>query len=1154
MAASIITALVSTALGYVAGKLLEQKNKDPLTDEKPTTLSSKGSFVPQLVGAGKVAPVVGWAANRTVMVPGNGNGGKGSAPDNNDTVYREYGWHFLGIGPCQRILQITKNGNPIPLPLSGDLLPGIGPTDSPNGQIIDLGEHGSLRFYWGTQDQEPNAVIGAATGAAIAGLGVLSSWPFMIQALWSPARLGGFPTWQSLEYELEIWPLRENMLTDTGNTAAALDPIGSLTGGYPARLVDSVPMYRGDTIGAGRTTLSVRNATPSILGGNPATIKVAGDHAAEFDPATSPGTVDLEGQFFGSANRRYVATAASYSAPESYIQGTFYTTISNFVVMPWDFQSSTWVKYDTTVNPEAGIPAPTGIAANTSNPYRLIKNLPGTIDPADPSQHSRVALRPTASHVHWHDEAGNALWGRQFTTYVHDPWDGRGTGKTEARVDLYFYTDSAADHYETTFTFPSNDQATITNKNGTIGVATQKGNGWWKLQIFMHVYDGFPQSLPSTQWTIGLRFGEPHPDSSLDAFLVVMTPARSEFASDSTASTINPGSVQSNVTTITLGEDVTDMFGHRGTAAGSTVGTGPWGFNAAHILYQLMFETVPHGAGRDVSRYDIPSLEAVGVKIGADGERLLSHALAVGGESYDKTIASIMLDLGILIPWDVTKGKYVFTLVREEDPSLVPAIPDDWVLPNLPEIDTHHRPNSPDRLQFGYSKRPKYRDEPISIDDDGKALLGIASSNVQTLPIYTATDPVTAAKIADRRAGEVLTLGSKYKVSLQKGARELKAGDLRTFGAATGIEETLRILTAKPSAGSSKVVIEATTDTYALSAEVPVIVPDPPGAAAIVASAEWGVLEVPAVISEGRVAVWAPLDYLSSSTTGGQLWLSQDDSEYVLSTARVTPAISGSFNDTLLAADAQSPAMFISRGTEVAALGDDAWRAGRLTLAIISPAGVEYCFFKQLDLDPDLPWLFRASSLIRGRLGTTPLDHPGDAIVWIFNYRNINLIADPLLRVDEVLYSKMAFRSLAGTVGIAGTEAKTLTPTGAAVWPGSPTGFAPQGRVLEWRLGAGVTFEWGAKHEAGWRKRTGAGYQTPGTLVTPLPGPEVQIRFLTIGLTQKRVITVSGDYDYHYSSGLIDADFGAGIPFIAEIKGTHPQSAPAVQIRLNYRA
>lgn len=203
---------LAVGLSILAAKLLAPKPDTPVIDDKPTTLTTRGSFITWLVGRRRVGPVVAYAASRYTTKE-KSDGGKGwFSPDAPKvTVYFESGWHQLAIGPCDVLHAIYQGGKIL---FQGP----ITRTSHPSGTVVNLGTEGSFYIYWGEVSQPLNTTLAGQTG-------ISSRWPHCCYVHWHSKRLGTTPIWQMMEYDLERF-VSNSVLSDSD---AYMDPDSTLS-------------------------------------------------------------------------------------------------------------------------------------------------------------------------------------------------------------------------------------------------------------------------------------------------------------------------------------------------------------------------------------------------------------------------------------------------------------------------------------------------------------------------------------------------------------------------------------------------------------------------------------------------------------------------------------------------------------------------------------------------------------------------------------------------------------------------------------------------------------------------------------------------------------------------------------------------------------
>ncbi len=186
-------ALLGVGLSLVAGMLLKPKPKSGLADKEPTTLTTRGSVLPRILGRRRTGPLFGWAGDRSSKSD-SGRGGKGlfGGATAKQKVFYEVGWHQLTVGPAYGIYQIWQDGKPIlPAPIFAG--------SNPSGTTVSCGDEGDFDIYWGEALQPVNTLL-----ADVSRVGVASRWPRVCYVVWNKKRLGPSPRWPVLEYDIEV--------------------------------------------------------------------------------------------------------------------------------------------------------------------------------------------------------------------------------------------------------------------------------------------------------------------------------------------------------------------------------------------------------------------------------------------------------------------------------------------------------------------------------------------------------------------------------------------------------------------------------------------------------------------------------------------------------------------------------------------------------------------------------------------------------------------------------------------------------------------------------------------------------------------------------------------------------------------------------------
>jgi hypothetical protein len=206
--------VLSVGLSILAGYLLKRNIKNPLQDERPTALATRGSYVAWFRGVRRLGYTMTWAGDRTTRKE-KVEGGKGdvfSGPK--QTVFVESAMHVVCVGPVKALLSIEQAGTVI---FTGP----ITNVSHPSGTLVDLGGEGSFRIFWGEDDQPINNYLGDSTRQ-----GVDSRWPNFCYIEWRGKRLGTQPMWPLMTYTM----LQEPSGDYLSDTDPWMDETQNLTG------------------------------------------------------------------------------------------------------------------------------------------------------------------------------------------------------------------------------------------------------------------------------------------------------------------------------------------------------------------------------------------------------------------------------------------------------------------------------------------------------------------------------------------------------------------------------------------------------------------------------------------------------------------------------------------------------------------------------------------------------------------------------------------------------------------------------------------------------------------------------------------------------------------------------------------------------------
>lgn len=959
----VISALAATALSFAAQNLLAKKAKTPITDEKPNSPSTRGSYVPLMVGRRRVGANVSWVGDRTVVTESAAGGKGGTGSGASQLVYYESASHIIAVGPATRLHRIWSNGKIVYEPAGG-----ITNLTHPSGTSISVPDLGTFKIYWGEADGPVDTFLGASTR-----IGVLSRWKFCARVVWIQARLGGFPTWPAIEYELEVRPYKAGYL------------VGVDYDSLPDRLTDSTG-WLDNEFGYTGTTFNILDGFDYLEVPPKGNMKVSGDQTANF-PAGA--LVRVVGQPFSEyASREFTIVSSSYSAGEIvYSAGTNIAGPSLGLM-----NTAAWQKVNCTIGGGPGGPNPGG--ANTES---IVRTTP--------------SLTTTAEWNGAHGSTGGVnLLGRyrtRLTLYVYRFGIG---GVDDITFGIRPFS-GATTHSHTGRLQWIGGQTVLTLSNNLRCDVVQFNADYKRLDIFF----------------IG-GHGNPASDNSYNLTLLV-------DITNCTASTVyiavgtndkNDGTAATGITTVRFEETIRSVNDHVGTLEASIAGYGPGGPNAAHLIDQLLFETYPHGAGLDRSLFDIDSLEEIGVLLEAEGLR--TNVIGQDGNEFEAVLGTILQDVGLMVGWDRVSGLFKFTLIR--DPAALPSIPnipEQLIAEPKPERFSQREQRPDDKALFGFSDAAlNYRDNVIVDTDDAIARIDQnQKGNVVQMP--TVIDEKTALVVAERRSAEVLVALAKSSVTVLRDAGDFYPGqacDIYDF------DSTQRVLEVKAQAKTRRTILEVATDSYAIVAGTEQLQAaySPPPRYEPVADVITAIVELPEQLrlaARRAIAILRIRGAVHIGAAAGHL--SGDDLTYTRVADNLKFVTGGSLFEEFAASgvDIATGPIFYGFGPDVASLSQtlttDDRDLGRQLL---------FCEDEIMFVQEIVPLgdnMYRIDGIQRGKYGTTAAAHAVDSMVYIVDPKRLDAIYDPLIEASVVVYAKTQPRTASSAISLAAVSSVNKT-------------------------------------------------------------------------------------------------------------------------------
>ena len=941
--------LLSVGLSMLAAYLLKPKAPKSPFDNKPTTLTTRGSYVPWLVGERRVAPVFGWAGSREIRKEKvkTAGGGKGFAGGSQEkvSIYFEAGWHQIAVGPVDELSGIFQGGKCI---WDG----AINSTSHPSGSLIELGgNEGSFYIFWGELDQPINTFLGDADR-----VGISSRWPGLCYVVWNKKRLGSSPAWPQLEYTVSRKVTTE-VLTESANwITPSRIPTGSIfnVSGFHNEPTEGTPADGFTKIFlAGGVSGSDLNGTITIHidAMTDAVISLVGNHDG----------VEGEGYFSIGPHPGYAPDGDWTSHLETPLGDSIYLNGNSMANGDYDVDSAEFVPED---------PGDEGESV-TYNATRLY--LEGGVSGADGFGY---IIEPYV----WYDDDG-------------DPHD------AQMEIPIKGYLDGA----EGVGYLSIGGNWAIDLSRGDIQVQGNGiGDGTYNLLTLEYV-------AHSEEWDEELRgYLEISGDFVwyFQKWKVIRLSGNGIADGDYL---VDYAEYVSGKTRVYLEENVKTADGS-GTVMQYNKKSDS-GVNPAHAIAEMLFAPWPFGLGLDSTKWDLTSLEEVGTHMSLV-ERLNTSWFAPDGLTVQELLGSGMQDLGLAIFFHTRTGLLTFKLVRDPDessPSEIISISADIILEPLPKIETDHDSRGVDRLVFSFPDRDfSYRNTTISIDDDGHSgRLEYANAREVSLPVINQFD--AAATVAERRSQEELSGAVAVALNLNRKGRELLPGDVLDVD---DFDELLRVTGVEFQGDSGTVKILTIVDVFGAPTSTYKVLPgrllpDPEPPAPDLA---FRILEIPEyLMPRGEQAIGVPRIRDNALVARAATHFSLDDSSYTFIDYDDNLHTGGTLIDAMAADDnfyQEEGPTFTILGPDIASATLDlsadetSWRKGRQVAVI----GDEILFVQKITAIDSTT--YRLDGVLRARYDTRRELHSVGDTVFIFSNTNLKALQDILLGVGITLYVK----------------------------------------------------------------------------------------------------------------------------------------------------
>ena len=552
------------------------------------------------------------------------------------------------------------------------------------------------------------------------------------------------------------------------------------------------------------------------------------------------------------------------------------------------------------------------------------------------------------------------------------------------------------------------------------------------------------------------------------------------------------------------------------------------GLNPAAILYQLLFETYPHGLGVDVADYNLTDLEAVFDYFALVATLFPASLLIKSNKSIRDGIGMVMQDCGISIPWDSETSQYRFIRMATTDtPTTINT--EFFDMGDRATLDSGYAVLEPALRTYKFiDSNRKFKDSTIITTDDGKSkYTGMPNSKKVSMEIVR--DLLTASLVAAYRDRENF-VRSKFSPKLSKEKAGFLVGDLFNFEGITG---NFRLTNKTIVPDNSKVKTTFVEDAYSevtsfvekeasglfpgdsSGAEEDVLVelqeisrftnPDEDGVFVIRVRQSFQILGMVPYLSDSDVT-YKQFDLQNQYAIGGKLLDEISD---------VGPSIDNSSPEFSITGPDAADVLDLTAGDDEAR-----WRSGE-QLCII---GSELFFLRGIS-PTATPGEYSLEGLIRARWGTVRATHAvGDNLI-IFRAADIKILKATFLIAGTDVFAKSVPFTTVDIMDISEITVETITYQGGGFRPLTPINLNTEDLTGGFETGVDTTFIWGYRNTIG-GAGAGLGFSDE-PYNNPLPEGYFRLEFLTTGDTIVRTVDLLTVPTYEYSNANRVSDFGS---------------------------
>lgn len=1171
--AKIAYMVVASVISYYASKkLMRQEDKEVISDDRPTSTTTRGAWLPLLIGRRRLAPVISWVRDRT---------GSGSN-------IRESAGHLICIGPASKLHRIYFDGKvKFSQFLTRDTVP--------SGSAFFVDDDRFFRIYWG-DGLEPVPGTPSEIGSRFPGICFVEWVNFLVDQT----------VWPEIAYDIEVDPI------DSGNpniqasviaqpsAAGAFSDILDTNNGFPSINYVETIGDRVDDFSTGYAVLNLNDPIPEDMTLWESVSGVTWDGVENlFLVSVTSGTTDFATKTglknFPAAGKPITMTMRVIGSLLPLEPGDGISTLSL-----WNSTHTVEIvrfDYFSQVGEVQGDPPAAGQGLSYSfykeadpSPYTVLEVTYIPEDDTYAEQDYQVEFSLTrfdnntyqiyirdleiSTDIQYpiRNVAINELLDSNIAPDDISSWDvvdvTNGILEYIDNVDPDFITmpvevvSTFQNRFEVTnlvnfnsitsrenvvgVTYPAIGEKLeisffISPSDGTFraGASAQTGIWWWYVDLDMA--SGLITAIPDSSDTVctvettsltnwkkitiihTVASSESGRVGGIFAFKTSLSNKQISQATECWIADIEFGEL-SDVTRVELNEEVGVLVDNTGSIA-PVIPAVISGANAAGAIHQLLFQPYPYGAGLDEADFDQTSLETLSSLMAE--ERLPLSILAKEGQDLEAVLASVLQDIGCVMYWNTSTSLWTFKPIRSVDSSEVKNIPTENLL-KRPETILNLDDSSPNQVIFGFNDlNRRFKETTLLYDNDGEvsALYGGQAKRTRKTRIPHAITISSARRIAERRSQEELGKSTIFSIPASGESRAFNPGDVVTLESETG--QLIRVLSVTEKSNSPMATISGMLDVYGIPEGVSGA-GDEGDLGAIFPKADElnRIAEIPRLLTNNQNLLIDLRIRGEEAVIGANVFASYDDTNYFQDSTNFNNLPGGILNEDF----SESVFQILEEGPVVSFKGFDAdklldlsadessWYNGRQIVVI----GEEWLFIKKATFINSEQ--IRLDGVIRGRFGTLNVNHPTGTEVYILTPDLISGLVTRPTAGEQVYLKNSPFNATGGELPISQVSPATRVVLGDGTRPmpvvnintpeGSKAYLTGGDAVLSWNYRNG-----NANNGAG---DFGAGEPT----YSAVPEGTFTLQILD-GAVLKREVTGLTSPTYTYTNTQMITDFGA---------------------------